>query len=37
MEFKEIGTSMRNWIDSVQESRCECGIESLGPISYIVR
>jgi hypothetical protein len=27
MDLKEIGVSVRSWIDSGQDSPCECGIE----------
>ena len=33
MDLKEIGINARNWVDSTQESPCECCIEPPGSIS----
>ena len=35
MDLKELGINTRNWVDSVQESPCECGIEPPGTISHL--
>ena len=37
MDLKEIGNNTRNWIDSAQDSPCECGFEPPGSISHGVR
>jgi hypothetical protein len=33
MDYKEIGTNTRNWVDSAQDSLYECDIELLGSIN----
>ena len=37
IDLKEIGINPSNWIDSAQESPCECGSEPPGSISHGVR
>ena len=34
MNLKEIGIDMRNWVDLVHGSPCECSIEPTGFISH---
>ena len=33
MDLEEIGINVGNWVDSAQDSTCECGIEPPGSIS----
>ena len=37
MDLEEIAINAGNWVDSSQESPCECGIEPPGSISHGVR
>jgi len=34
MNLKEIGIDMRNWVDLVHGSLCDCGIKPPGFISH---
>ena len=36
MGLDDIGINAGNWVDSAQESPCECGIEPTGSISHRV-